>query len=71
MIFAGGVPLELGGKVAGAIGVSGGSAIRTTPLPKPTLRHSKVFSWISKRDLFSSNPIWVPLGGFEAGCHIE
>jgi len=35
MIFAGGLPLKLDGKVVGAIGVSGVPAIRIMPSPRP------------------------------------
>jgi len=35
MIFAGGIPLKKGGKVVGAIGVSGGSGDQDHALPKP------------------------------------
>ena len=38
MIFAGGIPLKRNGKVVGAIGVSGGSANRTTRWPRPERR---------------------------------
>ena len=45
MVFAGGIPLKRGGKVAGAVGVSGGSGEQDHTVAEAGAKHSSCFDW--------------------------